>query len=376
MRCSALPLASKCRGSWRLTGNYGSVMSRVGQAFHEAARAKVLGQKPDIESIRTRYALTDLEVKDIDYGLYNIQIRIPEGAMVVADDKEMSALGGKLTGTMDLGIYWKLNATIVDWKSGWGDVEDPETNNQLLGYGVGFLEALEAQNLPVDKIILMVIQPRLNQVKTAIFTPAQIRARAKDIEQIIAEAEAEGAEFTTGPWCASCFKNMNCPAFAGQVQSLARYLAPGAAEVGIEADLRRLLPLAKAVGPVAAKIEALAKAWVDQFGPLELGDGQTYVKTVGEKQEIDTAKAMKVLPTFFDQDQIYRIMKISSSDLNDLCVATKRGLSTVVKNNLIAEGAITKKTSITYKLVKEKIHEREGQRISASAAKGKEERAD
>lgn len=358
MRCSALPLASKCRGSWKLTGGYGSAISRVGQAFHEAARAKVMGQKPDMESIKTRYALTPLELREIDYGLYNIQISIPTGAMVLCDDKKLTALKGKLEGTMDLGIYANRIATIVDWKSGWGDVEDPETNNQIIGYAIQLLELLEAEGLPVDRFNLMLVQPKLNQVKVATTTPDKLKARAVDIERVIDEAEAGNCEFTTGPWCASCFKNMNCPAFAGQVQALAAFVSPEVAGAGVEAALVRLLPVAKAVGPVVAKIEALAKAWVDQNGPLGLGDGQFYVKVVGEKLAIDTQKALQVLPDYFSQEQIAGIMKISMGDLTELCVATKRGLTTVVKNNLGAQGAIARKTTITYKVIKEKSHER------------------
>lgn len=354
MRCSALPLATKCRGSYKLTGGYGSEQSRVGQAFHEAAKAKVLGITFDKDSLRTRYGLTDDEMKSIDYGVYNITIRIPDGALVLADNKEMTALDGKLTGTPDLGIYHNLVVTVADWKSGWGDVEDPETNNQLLGYGILILETLKNEGKPDPvRIDLMIIQPKLNQVKAYTFTPEKLRARAEDIRRIIREAE-EGGEFITGPWCNACFKNMQCPAFAGQIQILASMVAEPVpiAEHNLEVSLKKLLPFVKACATVGKKVEALAKAWVDRNGPLDLGDNQMYVRTVGEKQEVNPSEAFEILKGFFGEERVWIPYSISMDKVMELAVSTKRGLSTVVKNSLIEAGAITKKTAVTYRVVK------------------------
>jgi len=353
MRCSALPLASKCRGSYKLTESHGSVQSRVGQAFHEAARAKVLGVAFDKDSLRTRFALTDAEMKDIDYGIYNITIRIPEGAIVIADDKELTALGGKLTGKMDLGIYFNEILTIADWKSGWGDVEDPETNNQIIGYGVLGLEAMRAAGKLVKRIDLMIIQPKLNQVKAYSHTPEKIIERANDILQIIKEAEGEKCEFTTGPWCNSCFKNMNCPAFAGQIKALALLIEPQMIKVpDTEVALKKMLPFVKACATVGKKVEALAKAWVDQNGPLELGAGQMYVRKVEDKQEIKAQEAFEVIRGFFGDERTWKMYSVSMDKIIELAVETKRGLSTVVKNSLIEAGAVEKKTAVTYRIVK------------------------
>lgn len=355
MRCSALPLASKCRGSYLLTGGYGSQQSRVGQAFHEAARAKVLGVALDKDSLRARFALTDAEMKDIDFGVYNITIRIPEGALVMADNKEMTGLQGKLTGTPDLGIYHSLIVTVADWKSGWGDVEDPETNNQLLGYGVLIVETLKREGLPEPKRIdLMIIQPKLNQVKAYSFTPEKLAERAQDIRQIIREAEEGERNFTTGPWCNACYKNMNCPAFAGQVQALAAMIADPVPikEQNLELALRKLLPFVKACATVGKKVEALAKAWVDRNGPLDLGGGQLYVRKVEDRQELLPWKTFEVLVSFFGDEQAWGVMDASMEKIVELSVKTKRGLSTVVKNSLIEAGAVEKKTAVTYRIVK------------------------
>jgi hypothetical protein len=335
-----------------LTESYGSIQSRLGQAFHEFARAKVLGLKVDRESIATRYALTEGELKDIDYGIYNIQIKIPEGAIVIADDKKLTGLNGKITGTPDVAIYYDRILTIPDWKSGWGDVEDPESNNQLLGYAGMALELFEKEKLEVDKIVLLIVQPKLNQVKTAVFTPDQIKARMTDIARIIDEAEDPKAEFTTGPWCSSCFKSMHCPAFAGQVKSLATFIAPEAAIMTTEKALAIMLPLSRACRTVADKVDALAKAYVDINGPLDLGAGQTFVRVITDKKEVDSRIAFETMKEYFPEEEIWKVCSISMEKISELARKTKRGLSTIVSNRLAEVKAITTRMAVQYRIVK------------------------
>lgn len=354
MRCSALPLATKCRGSYLLTQGHGSEISRVGQAFHKAARAKVLGSKIDTDALRAEYGLIDDEMRSIDYGIYNITIQIPAGAIVIADDKQMTGFGGKLTGTPDFGILHTKTLTIVDWKSGWGDVEDPETNNQLIGYALLTIEELErdGKELP-EKIVLMIVQPKLNQVKTAVFTLDKLQALRPVIESIIAEAESGAGEYTSGPWCQSCFKSMNCPAFAGQVLTLAKYVQPEVmTPIDVEKALKILLPIAKAVGPMAIKIDELAKAWVRANGPLELGGGQSYCQVIGSKKEVDARKTFDILKEYFTEDEIWEIITISLTKVAQLAVKTKKGLSTIVTNRLKEAGAVTETVAVSYRMLK------------------------
>ena len=350
------------------------MQSRLGQAFHEAARAKALSQPFDMDGLRTRYALTDAEVKEIDYGIYNITIRIPEGAWLVADDRPLTALNEKLTGTPDLAIYVKRILTIPDWKSGWGDVEDPETNNQLIGYAILVLEAIRQSGLEdPERIDLMIVQPKRNQVKLASFTIEQIEARARDIERIIDEAETGKGNFTTGPWCASCFKNMNCPAFAGQIKTLAAFIEPGEGALipDVEKAIRILLPVSKACATVSKKIDALAKAWVDKNGPLDLGAGQIYAKILDAKLKLDAWKTLQTLIEYFDDEDAWKVMSASMEKIQELARKKKRGLSTTVKKRLIETGAAEKRPSIKYTIIKGGDHG-EGAGTGDNGATGKE----
>jgi len=353
MRASALPIISKCRGSHKLTKGHGSVISRLGTAFHEAARAQVLHEPMDMEGLTIRYGLTEDEVRGLRAGLYNLIINIPEGATVLADNTHLAGLNGKLTGTPDLAVYHKKIALIVDWKSGWGDVEPPETNNQMISYAIMFLEELEKGKHEVDTFNLMIVQPKLGQVKSITMTPEKIRALAKDIEQIIDEAEKEGEpEFTTGPWCAACFKSMNCPAFAGQVQALAKFLVPGS-ELEAKTAVAAMLPFAKACAFMAKKIEDLAKGYVDKYGELDLGGGHKYIKAIDQRKEVEVKKTLSILNEYFAEEDIFaRCLSISLTKIMTLAKETKRGLTTVISNRLTQEGAITQKSITSYRIIK------------------------
>jgi hypothetical protein len=357
MRCSALPLVAKCPGSYHLTEGYGSAVSRLGTAFHEAARAKVIGVPCDMESLALRYGLSDEEVASINYGIYNIQIAIPQGAKVFADDKQLTGLSGKLKGTPDFVVYVPESLTVVDWKSGWAEVEGPETNAQLIGYGLLILEELENQKLKIPSTIhFVIVQPKINKTKAYSCTLEQLLKFKEDIISIIDNAENGLNKFVTGPWCNSCFKCMNCPAFAHQVRSLVNFVYPLDdinATRSVEESLRLALPFAKAALTMSRKITDLAKAWVDNNGPLDLGSGQLYAKVVDVNKELKIKETYKVLQEYFSEAEIWDLLSISMSKITELARKTKRGLSTVVSNSLVEAGALTQETVVSYRIIKQ-----------------------
>ena len=351
MRASALTLAAYCRASEGLNKkhNYGSQFSRVGTAFHEAAKSKVLKEEIKMDSIRTRYNLTDDEVKDIWIGIGNLQINIPEGASVWADDKELSALEGDLTGTPDLVIFHDKAMTIVDWKSGWGDVPDIENNYQILAYG---LLALKNFIVGVETVHLMIVQPKLNIVKSKVYPMEDVFRFGEDISQIILEAEytpENTPEYTTGPWCSTCYANMHCPAFTSGLKAL---VATDDQTIQTVSAIAKALPYVKALGIVTAKVDAAAKAWVDRHGPLALVDGSTYEKVIGEKDKVNPVETWPLLKDKIGVEATLNTISITKGKIKSTCAGIKRGLSVEVLKELTEAGAIEKVPSVTYKVIK------------------------
>ena len=368
MRCSSLPMVSKCRGSYSLIkgsdlaqpgklvfkGTHGSIQSRLGTAFHELARAKVKNLPDNMPEVVVKYGLTEEEEVGLQQALNKVSFNIPEGAIVYADDQQLKGLNGKLAGTPDLGIFQKeeFALTVCDHKSGFGDVEPPQSNNQLIGYAILLIEYLESQGNVIKVVNFVIIQPRLNQSKSAKFTRDEIMARAVEIERIIDEAEKPGAELTTGPWCNACFKCFNCPAFAGEIKTLMTLLDKGEITGDIRTVLAHALPFAKACGTVKGKIEQLAKAFVDQEGDLDLGAGQKYCRVVGSKKSLDAKKTFDHLAEWFSEEERWSVLSASADKIKDICVEKKRGLSTVVSKSLADKGAVIEELSVSYRIVK------------------------
>lgn len=77
-----------------------------------------------------------------------------------------------------------------------------------------------------------------------------------------------------------------------------------------------------------------------------------YVRKIEDKQEILAREAFEILRGFFGDEQTWGAYSVSMEKIIELAVATKRGLSTIVKNSLTEAGAIEKRTAIVYRIVK------------------------
>lgn len=348
MRASRLPLAAKCRKS-ATQKTYGSEAASLGTAFHEMARNKVLEVPTDYELIKSRYGISQQDLDGLLAALYNIQINIPPDAIVYSDDVHLESKELNTTGTPDLVIVRNVIATVVDWKSGWNDVEDPEINLQLIDYAVMVAE----RHPEVEKFDLLLVLPRQNTIKAIRFTREDLVKRAEDIKTIVQECEDPDAEYTIGSHCQNCFGCMTCPAFAGEVEKFAGLAVHKDLDVfsgKVRDSLSLLLPFAKAFNTVAGKIEAVAKAYVDRNGSLDLGGAQ-YIKVIEEGDKILPEKAMPVLEVFFD-DKAYDLLSISKTALKDKARAKGRGEYKKVYDQLVDKGAIEKKPRVVYRIKK------------------------
>ena len=365
MRASALPLAAKCRKSAKQQ-TYGSSIASLGTAFHELARNKVLEIHSDLESIKSRYGLIQKDLDGLLAALYNIQINIPPGAIVIADDVHLVSKTMNTSGHPDLGIIKGTHATVVDWKSGWADVEDPEINLQLIDYAILLMEKYPE----VDTFDLILVLPRQNTLKAKRFSRGDLENRAKDIKKIIEESESEDAEYTVGSHCQNCYGCMTCPAFAGEVErfaSLAQYKNVDELSGQIEKSLHYLLPFAKIFNIVAKKIEQVAKAYVDQHGSLDLGVAQ-YIKVIEERDKIDAEKAMPILELFFEGG-VHDLLTITKTALKEKAQAKGRGEYKKIYDQLVDKKAIVKEPQIVYRIKKGVINGQERPSLTETGRK-------
>ena len=371
MRASSMPLAYKCRGSANLNKSesdagprQNSVWGRMGTAFHELAYQKVVRGTIEgfsLGDLAVKYGLSEEDTVDICRSLAKITITIPEGADVYAEkfiesNKIVSKHDGvPLRGTPDLFTVSRETKSgfLGDWKSGWLDVDPPESNWQLISYIFivfeifDFLETIEAA----------IIQPRFNSVKTFVFTRELVESMAGDLQTIVDEATDQQAPLTIGPWCHGCFSAMGCHAFSGQVIKISKMILPdmvfGEDKGTIQGILRESLPFAKAFMRIAERIDNLAKAYCDIHGTLELGGGMQYAKTVEAREEIDMATALPILRSKFP-DSLDGSLKISKTALESLTKKKgERGAYGKLMKELESHGAIREKAIVKYVIKKQ-----------------------
>jgi len=363
MRPSSMSLAASCPGSAKLNG-YGSEQATQGSAFHELARAKILNEILDYDLAQKKYNLTDDAINDIRIGINNLDIKIPEGAIIHAEEFIQSP-SMNLSGTpdfwLDMRPLGEPMAILIDWKNGRAEVSRPENNYQLLSYAVMLFE----NQSDIETINVIIMHTRLNQVSETTID----RARAMQLRDIIAgiidRAENPEAEFVKGPWCGQCFNCLTCPAFAAQYIELANNIWPlPDTESKLHDVLRLMLPIAKRAATVAKGLEDVAKAWVDRNGSLDLGDGVRFCKVASTRKKLDTTRALPILREYF-ADEADSLIKLSSSAIYDLARAKGKGLNKEINMRLEQAGAFTSEDKIEYKIIKGVIEDGEGKAIES-----------
>ncbi len=357
MRASSLELAAKCPGSWLLGGEASDESrvsiqpARLGHAFHEIMASKITDILLSLDSVKTKYGLSEEEIEDLLRHSKKINITIPVGAKVYVEEK-MDLPGMDLRGSPDFYFVTEdeLVAVLTDWKSGWMDVSPPESNYQIIAYALMVI----AKHPKVEKVEAMIVQPRLNDIKAFVFTRDFLEAMLSDIRIIIENAQKSAADLVLGSHCHGCFKAMKCHAFSGQVVKISKMVLPeivfGEDKNSIQAVLKEVLPFAKAFERIIKRIDTLAKAYVDLHGTLELGGGMEYIKTLEARESINMQMALPLLRANFPN--IDASLKISKTELEDLSKKVGRGFYGKLIKELESHGAIQEKPVTKYVIKK------------------------
>lgn len=118
-------------------------------------------------------------------------------------------------GTCDLlDIYADGDATLFDWKTGFGSVDDAEINSQGIAYCLGSFSRFPQ----IKRIQLYFVLPRRHEVSMAEFTRDDIPRLSLRLSTIIARAkDLAGKEFNpTEGVCNYCAFQGSCKALAGR----------------------------------------------------------------------------------------------------------------------------------------------------------------
>lgn len=164
--------------------------------------------------------LNDEELAIAQYCFdFQAHIRASKGSAPVKELREVVldiACGDESTfGSADLiEIYGDGTAVLMDWKTGYGAVDDAETNSQVWAYTLGLFQA----HPEVHTVEAYLVLPRRQEISSAVFKRAEVDKLALRLGTIISRAkELAGKEFNpTEGVCDYCQFKGSCKALAGK----------------------------------------------------------------------------------------------------------------------------------------------------------------
>lgn len=209
----------------------------------------------------------------------------------------------EIPGSIDvLGVQGDA-VVVLDWKTGFFDVEPASRNSQLWGYGLAAARALGKSRA----ILRIVYTKRKNQLDEYEADALELAAFADRLERLHVEvirrrrdygarAQAAGAAAVStseGPWCRYCPSKAFCPS---KNALLVQISERGLAVVG---DTQMTPGRASEAARRVLDFEQLAKdakkrliAYVEANGPIHLGDGRYYGRhhRPGDEKIVDVEK--------------------------------------------------------------------------------------
>lgn len=215
---SSMERWSQCPASVRLSRGMpseSSVYAQAGTEAHELAADWLLkGFEPKDADDET-YQAVKVYVDHINDRWRNLK-RHAKSIRLVEHRFDLSNVYPGLFGTADCVIYDGAEKIlyVVDYKHGQGIPVDPDNNPQLKYYGLGALMSME---LPVEKVVLEIVQPRYSPdiskaIKSAVVEPYDMLEFAADLKDFAERTDDPNAPVVMGDHCQFCKARPICPA--------------------------------------------------------------------------------------------------------------------------------------------------------------------
>lgn len=284
-----------------------SVYAEEGTRAHEQAEAALrAGTVPEDEDV----------AKYVEY------VRSIPGSPLVEQKLSIASitLEEGATGTADAVVVGDRTLWVVDLKFGRGERVDAPRNPQLMAYGLAALREYAFVD-EFDKVVLVIVQPRLNHLSEWETTPQELEAFGKEAmeaarlcgEAQVFHAEAGGFRpdlFEPGPkQCRWCTGKAHCPALEATVRRAVAAefedLDKPVAVFPISSDrIAELLGMVDLVEDWCRAIRARAES--DLLSGVELKGWKLVEGRRGARKWADAAKAVDVLYPLLGMDTYTR----------------------------------------------------------------------
>lgn len=206
----------------------------------------------------------------------------------------------EIVGSTDVLGIESSRVVVVDWKTGFADVEPAVTNWQLWFYALAACRAFGK-----DAAIVRIVYTQTGRVDEYEIDALELAQFASDLERLhvkvaaLQEARRKGDHLETreGAWCKHCSSKAYCPS---KNALLVQVASGGLAIVG---DSQLTPERARAGYEQIVRVEALVKeararlhAYVDENGPIDVAPGVRFGRDVRPGNErIDGATAVKAI---------------------------------------------------------------------------------
>jgi hypothetical protein len=181
------------------------------------------------------------------------------------------------------------SVVVIDWKTGFRDVDPARRNWQLWGYALAACRALG-----LESAIVRVVYTQSRFVDEHAIDPFELAEFADRLEHLhgvvatlrAAHARGEPLRTVEGSWCRHCGCKAQCPSKVGL---LTRFLGGGGASItgleltpaGAAEAYRQIVRVEQIVGDAKRRLNT----YVDDHGPIDLGDGVHYGRYVSSGNE-------------------------------------------------------------------------------------------
>lgn len=207
----------------------------------------------------------------------------------------------EIAGSCDVIAVVGEAVVIIDWKTGFADVEPAATNSQLWFYALAAARALGCSSA----IIRVVYTKRDGWCDEHEIGPLELAEYASELQSLNgriesarkAYRETRQVETNEGSWCKHCPSKSVCPS---KNALLAQVASRGLAIIGDTAMTpERAAEAHREIERFESLLNEAKKrrdAWVTENGPIDLGDGRMYGRFVREgKRKLDGKLALAVI---------------------------------------------------------------------------------
>lgn len=293
---SALPRLLNCTGSTVLPrAENASVYADAGNDDHAELAAQVVSGTlpPKLAAVVPAGARAEVKIA------YDVATRtsriIGEG-----DGRGYGIIGPfEIAGSLDVLATDGDAVVVVDWKTGYLDVDPAESNWQLWGYGLAAARALGKDSATVR--IVYTKTGRIDEYEIDMLELAAFADRLEDLFAHVAQLQLmrgnEAVSTREGSWCKHCASKPFCPSKNALLIQLSGRGLTVVGDSTMTADkaadaVREFVRVEQLVRDAKARLID----YVDTNGPIDMGDGDVYGRYIRQGDErLDGAVAVKAI---------------------------------------------------------------------------------